>query len=314
MTRKTEHEALAATFDRLLHQEINLLMAPDAGPGETSTVHTVRAGTKKIRACLRLVRGSLDRIAFDKANTLFRDCAKSLRTYRDNEVISEVLAYLNETGATDFDAGETDRLREILIAPPLPAGCDDALATVRNNIQAKRTALHLAALKIKKSDLTKAMRRTYRRNRNAFANVVREPSGINLHEWRKQIKVLEYQLHDLNTIWPKPMDGTEDDARHLAQILGHIQDISILRRRLKQIRPVPEGSPADRLLTVAKRQRRKLRNDAIRLGHALYARSADDFAADVNRHWKAWRRAPPAPPVIPQTRVRARRAPAPHLH
>lgn len=314
MTRKTEHEALAATFDRLLHQEINLLMAPDAGPGETSTVHTVRAGTKKIRACLRLVRGSLDRLAFDKANTLFRDCAKSLRTYRDDEVISEVLAYLNETGATDFDAGETDRLREILIAPPLPAGRDDALATVRNNIQARRTTLHLAALKIKKSDLTKAMRRTYRRNRNAFANVVREPSGINLHEWRKQIKVLEYQLHDLNTIWPKPMDGTEDDARHLAQILGHIQDLAVLRKRLKQIRPVPEGSPADRLLTATRRQRRKLRNDAIRLGQALYARSADDFAADVNRHWKGWRQILPAQPVIPPTKARARKTPAAHLH
>ena len=314
MTRKTEHTALSATFDRLLHQEINLLLTPDAGPGETSTVHTVRAGTKKIRACLRLVRGSLDRIAFDKANTLFRDCAKSLRTYRDDEVISEVLAYLNETGATDFDTGETDRLREILIAPPLPAGCDDALATVRNNIQARRTALHLSSLKIKKSDLTKAMRRTYRRNRNAFANAVREPSGINLHEWRKQIKVLEYQLHALNTIWPKPMDGTEDDARHLAQILGHIQDLTVLRKRLKQIRPVPEGSPADRLFIAVRRQRRKLRNDAIRLGHALYARSTDDFATDVNRHWKGWRRPPPAPPVIPPTKARARKTPAAHLH
>ncbi|MGN6207088.1 CHAD domain-containing protein [Asticcacaulis sp.] len=314
MTRKTEHTALSTTFDRLLHQEINLLMAPDAEPGETSTVHTVRAGTKKIRACLRLVRGSLDRLTFDKANTLFRDSAKSLRAYRDNEVISEVITYLNETGATEFDAGEMDGLREILAASPLPTGCDDALATVRNNIQARRTALHLASLKIKKSDLTKAMRRTYRRNRNAFANVVRDPSGINLHEWRKQIKVLEYQLHDLNTIWPKPMDGTEEDARHLAQILGHIQDLTLLRKRLKQIRPIPEASPADRLLTTARRQRRKLRNEAIRLGHALYARSSDDFAADVNRHWKAWRQMPPEQPLIPAGRGRTRKAPAPHLH
>ncbi len=288
MTTLKRREPLSLGLDRVFQAEVNAILAPN--PVNDSPVHNVRVGTKKLRAYLRLLKPRLGNLAFDEANTLLRDASRRLRTYRATEVVAETLAFLADRGNSHFTTQEAEALA-LAFRPEDPlAGRDAALARLRNDIHAERTLLSLDTLAVKWSDISHAIRRSFRRYQNAFRNVVRHPTTINLHEWRKQIKRLQYQIAIFRPMWPKRITKLDRCLDDLATILGRYLDLSTLKKHLDDLETSLKTPAQTQALALIARLRRDLRREAIATGNTLYDTSPSDFVADLDHHWSRWHR------------------------
>lgn len=62
------------------------------------------------------------------------------------------------------------------------------------------------------------LERSYRRGRDGFRSLGDEPSAFALHEWRKRVKDLWYQLRLLPPVWPAVLKGPGAAAAELADL------------------------------------------------------------------------------------------------
>lgn len=284
MKRPKEHTGLASLLDGAFQRQVNLILATSVS-GE-SAVHMVRVCTKKIRAYLHLLKKPLGKVRFDTTNLVFRDASRTLRTYRETEVLYETISYVEGLHDRDFTPGNAERLRLDLRLGEPQSGLDEALASIHNDVHAEREALPIATLNVKWTYIATALKRTYHRNKNAFANAVRQPNSVNLHEWRKQAKRLEYQIAILQPIWPKHIDRLKHELAQLTDTLGHIHDLSILKKRLAALDEAGSTEATKRARHLIRNHRRKLLRDVFDKGHSICAKPASEFETDLNRHWE----------------------------
>ncbi|MGA8262661.1 MAG: CHAD domain-containing protein, partial [Arenicellales bacterium] len=93
MAYRLKHsKAVAAEIERVVVEQIDRATAgiDNAGVDPDTTIHQVRKRCKKIRAVLRLARGSLDKDGvYEVENAFFRDLAAELSDLRDAVVLIE---------------------------------------------------------------------------------------------------------------------------------------------------------------------------------------------------------------------------------
>lgn len=294
MTRIKTREGLGAGLSRAIQAEVNVILST-ASPANTETLHAIRVCGKKLRAYIRLLRKPLGREAFDEADTIFRDMTRPLRRFRDDEVEGETPALLVRPGQDGLSAADTEVLRTRLSARHDRTGLEDILATLRNDVQAERTSLQLTALEIRWPAVADALRRTYRRNLNAYANAVRHPSLDNLHEWRKQAKRLLYQIGLFRRVWPGHLRRLEHKLQALTDDLGHIRDLRALKTRLMDTDALAEQGLTRKAIRLIKCDLVERRHRAMRLAPNIYRKDAAEFVESLHDHWSHWHRGPRKP-------------------
>jgi CHAD domain-containing protein len=132
------------------------------------------------------------------------------------------------------------------------------------------------------------LHRSYRRGRKRLRSVEDEASVTNLHELRKRVKDLWYQLRLIREA-DRPMIGAlADHAHDLSDHLGDDHDLALLREEAQRRRDAFE-SPADQrhLLQEIDHRRGELQFAAISLGERIYAEKPKKF---TNRLGKRFRR------------------------
>lgn len=82
--------------------------------------------------------------------------------------------------------------------------------------------------------LRQGLTRSYTQGRMGMAHVQKQSSVENLHEWRKRVKDIGYQVRLLNPIWPRMLDDMADELERLADYLSDDHDLAILRRMVLQ--------------------------------------------------------------------------------
>ena len=90
------------------------------------------------------------------------------------------------------------------------------------------------------SALRRGLRHTYTRGRTAQAQVHVTPTVETLHEWRKSVKDLGYQVRVLKPMWPELLGGLADELERLADYLSDNHALAILRQALKALPPEDE--------------------------------------------------------------------------
>ena len=89
---------------------------------------------------------------------------------------------------------------------------------------------------------------------------------------------------------------TADEAHELADRLGDHHDLALIRRRAR--RPVSEAFTGEEerkaLLQLVERRQGELLEQAIALGHRLYAEKPKAFRRRLAGYWGAWRAEAPA--------------------
>jgi CHAD domain-containing protein len=258
-----------------------------------AAVHEARKDLKKLRSVLRLVRDELGEDVYRRENVRFRDAGRQLAGARDAEVKLETLqslaarfdGRLSEDGLAPFaKALEEDRQRESQL--------DDqgVLERAVAEIEAGEAAVSDWPLQADDWSLIEpGLERAYRRGRNRFADVRTEASDEAVHEWRKRVKDLWYQLRIVRNAWPEVLGETGDQAHELSDLLGDHHDLAVLRDDALERRELLADGELERLLASISERQDELADEAIALGQRIYAEKPKAFVRRLRSYWSAWR-------------------------
>ena len=251
-------------------------------------VHDVRKRCKELRALARLVRTPLGD-EFDRFNATIRDAADVLAPIRDAQAVLATLDDLREVGGGLEP--ELERVRDIQAAAAEQAARDihrgDALiAHAREMLVDARKGVRRWQLPDGFDAIGPGLARGYRRGRRELRAAVDRPTDEHVHEWRKSVKTLWYQMRLLEPAAPSaiaPVIGTLD---RLGEGLGDDHDLAVLVERLAAD-PHRYGGAlhAMRAIEIARAEQAVLRGPAFRIGATIYAEKPTAFVARFERYW-----------------------------
>lgn len=289
--RRVAHGRIDAALERLRR---------DARSDVATTIHDTRKDMKKLRSLLRLVRDGLGEQRYRAENDRYRDAARQLSPAREAEVNLAALAALRDRYPGEAPAA--DALQHALEQEhERVAVGGDAL---NERIEQATDAIAAGAANIEDwpldgddFDLVQAgIERAYRRGRRGLRTVRDDPSPENVHDWRKRVKDLWYQLRLLQDAWPTVLKASAAEAHGLADLLGDHHDLSVLVATARD--DAPDDSDTAAVAALAERRQAELLDAALQLGDRLYAEKPDQFTRRIERYWRAWR--PPTDPPAAQ--------------
>ncbi len=279
--RRMAREQLRKVLDDVLSHE-----SGDTDEG----VHAARKRFKKLRGLLKLARPGLGGKAYRRENATFRDTARPLSEVRDARALAESLDKL------------ADHFKGALPEGPLAAARDGLRR--RREAVSRRVLVEQAALgetgaavkaarprlkdwpAVRRSDVCQGLKQSYCRAYEARVAAHNDPSDENLHEWRKRVKDLCYQLDVLTPVRPQVLGPLADLAHALADHLGDDHDLVVLSGVLPEV--VGAGCAAAFLPVIGQR-RQELREEAYRVGERVFHEPPGEFMRRVCAYWKAWR-------------------------
>ncbi|MGZ5386333.1 MAG: CHAD domain-containing protein [Solirubrobacterales bacterium] len=258
------------------------------GEARDDAIHEARKDLKKTRSAIRLVRDALGDDLYALENAHYREAGRLLSGFRDAEALIESLDSLKERfqgdAATRFTPlrasfeAELRAHREGDEQPRAMAAAAAALREGRGRIEAWPLSGGGWSL------LGPGLRRTYRRGRRRLRDAERDPSDANLHEWRKRVKDLWYQLRLIRDLEPGLAGHLIDDTDVLADYLGDDHDLTLLRAAAAERRDRFDRAGDQRLLLeLIDRRRGELRFAAFSLGTRLYDYKPKRFVKQLKR-------------------------------
>jgi CYTH domain-containing protein/CHAD domain-containing protein len=257
------------------------------------SVHGARKDLKKLRAVLRLLREELGHKRYRRENRRYRDAGRLLAASRDAEVKVLTLQALEEQAGAEFPAGPSQAWYEALEADRERVAAehgDGAEAIEQARAAIAEAAGGISAWPIGDDSwrlLEPGVDRSYRDGREALARVRAEGSAENVHELRKRVKDLWYQLRLLHDAWPELLGPSAEQAHALADLLGDHHDLELLTEDL-DARAGLVGSREDFRALIGARQAQLL-EQALGLGERLYAEKPKHYRRRLRAYWRAWR-------------------------
>ena len=263
-------------------------------------VHEARKDMKKLRALLRLVRGPLGDRVYRAENACFRDVARGLSGVRDADVMLATLGDLEQRYGDLPGAGS--RLRPALVAHRFrmsAASLDPASKTAAETLgEARERVANWPLESDGFATFEQGFSRIYRQGRRDLRAAQKLPSAERMHEWRKRVKDLWYQLQLLEDSWKPVMSALADEAHELSDRLGDEHDLTVLRewahRHMSTLNGDDPGLRGFDVLLEARR--RELQEEAFAYGARLYADKPSVFVARLEGWWDAAREASVPPP------------------
>ncbi len=292
--RLLEEESVGPGIRRILLAQVDdavTQLRGEAENGPAEAIHEARKDMKKIRSALRLVRDAIGDDAWRRENDHYRDVARKLSAHRDAEILVSSLDDLRERFGPA--AGRrSGKLREQLDAENRDAHDDGTIertmASAAAELIACRSSLDELVLD---GDgwgvIAPGLHRTYRRGRKRLRSVEEEASVTNLHELRKRVKDLWYQLRLIREA-DRPMIGAlADHAHDLSDHLGDDHDLALLREEAQGRRDA-FATPADQrhLLQEIDQRRGELEFAAISLGGRIYAEKPKKFTSRLAKRFR----------------------------
>lgn len=256
-------------------------------------VHDARVSFKKIRAVLRLVYGELERDIFKLENSEYRDAGRRLSTTRDTAVVAgtleELVGHFNKQLAHPDIKTLRKRLRRSKVEQQINR--KQVLLQVAESLSSARQRVETWPIDHDGfSALCAGLQRVYKRGRAAFILTRAERTTENLHEWRKQVKYLWYQVCVLNPMWPKPLDVLAHELSKLADYLSEDHDLALLSRTaIEQAQALGGPDEVEKLVLLIDQRRIQLQAKATAVGARIYAEKPKTFVNRMQSYWEAWR-------------------------
>ncbi|TDQ32644.1 CHAD domain-containing protein [Zeaxanthinibacter enoshimensis] len=256
-------------------------------------LHETRKDFKKLRALLRLVRSGMNEETYKNANRALRDAARLLSDARDSAVLVESISLLGERHPDIFhDEGFQE------IKQQLQKRHQQQLKILRTHRTTDQVLMVIKALKdtvhrwtLDKEDFSAfsaGILKAYGRGITNRGIAREDTTADHLHEWRKRVKDLYYQLGYLQMIWPPVMLAWETALGELADLLGLDHDLAVLQQTLKSEESTATNLAGHRLLAgLVHEERSQLQSNAWSLGRRLYAEDPESFVSRLNSYWEA---------------------------
>ncbi len=280
----------------LLGQAISDLR-PNGLPLDTG-VHAARKKMKRVRGLLRLIRDEVGYRTYREENVVLRDTARTLSAIRDARVVVETLHTLRDE-YSDLIRPDTFAVAEAWLAERHRIRRQEVthavVATAVGNLSTAR--LRFVDFSIDElvrddySAIAGGIERVYRRGYRGMERAVETKSVEDLHEWRKRVKYLRYQMEALTPFYPTLIGATAESLEVLGELLGDDHDLAVLA---EMIIAHPESCRDERerwmLIALIHERRAGLQAQALRHGAALYSEKPGAFVDRIGAYWEAARR------------------------
>jgi len=262
--------------------------------GVDEAVHQARKRLKKTRAVVRLVRDRLGKKAYQQENARFRNLGRKLAYLRDAKVQIKTLDNLiNQYSGTVDPETFTDLRRELRVdyCREYQRILDEGvIVSVENKL--KDTKNKIDDWKIDSNgwlSLDRSLKRVYKRGYQGLHTAISEPTAENLHDWRKRIKYLRYQLCILRPVWAEMIKAWVDSTHDLSDLLGEEHDLAVLQECVwSQPERFDRDDVLETLTSLCDRRRQELQSAAILLGKRLYVEKPKHFVHRLGNYWQIW--------------------------
>ena len=254
-----------------------------------TAIHEARKRCKEVRGLARLIAPALGD-EFKPFDRTVRDAANQLSALRDAHALLATFDALLE--AHDLDAAlRTVRDRQATLADEATAAVGDGdarIAAARDLLVEARRRSQRWRVPKGFSSLGEGVHATFEQGRTALRRARRDPTDEHLHEWRKSVKHLWYQVRLLRDVAPSVLDGLIGQLDLLSEALGDDHDLAVLVAGL-DADPERFGDAAvvDHARLVARAQQSEIRRGAFRAGATIFAEPADAFTARLGRYWRS---------------------------
>jgi CHAD domain-containing protein len=235
-------------------------------------VHDIRKSLKRARASLRLLRDSRTDASYRRDNALLRDAARPLTPLRDAKILVELVDELSEESELRRRK-KYQRLRRDLqrrrrrMRPELSADLKHSVSNVMQ-VMDSRAEPQSPALSARLDPLA-GFERSYKRARKAFARARKTPRDTELHELRKRVKDVLYQVEMVRpALEPGRAKRVRKQADAIASYLGDDHDLAVLAHEI---------GPG----TLERKRRAKLQRRADRMAKRLLGKKPSQFAKRV---------------------------------
>ena len=277
--------------DERLGQAISLLEGlRESNPAEIEeAVHKVRKRCKETRGLARLVRPSLGD-EFGRLNHTVRDAANELSSIRDAHALLGTFDDLRETtgrsGDQRLDAVRSGQAASAAAATRAIGAGDPRIREARRLLTEAQARVEGWELPDGFSPLGEGLAHTYRRGHRGLKRAQRDPTDDRMHEWRKAVKNLWYQVRLLRGAAPSLLRSLGHRLDDLAEALGDDHDLAVLIDLL-EADPERFGGPtaAVEAIQLARDAQEDLRVRAFRLGATIYAEPTAAFVARMETYW-----------------------------
>lgn len=287
-------------FRRVAGEQFDAALAglddPDPDRVEAA-VHDARKRCKRLRALLRLVRGSIPERRYRSLDAAVRDAARELSTSRDAAALVKMFDdLLTAHGADPGDEGICLARAGFEARVAALEAVDDSTSPLRRARERLELAAGVAAgTKIDTEGyaaLSGGLGDTYGQGAKALGRLARTGSAEDSHEWRKAVKYTWHQLELLEATAPSILEPAAVSFHEVADALGDAHNLAVMVE-------IAEASPAvfggrevaKRLISMAEASGADLEARAMRLGLRLYAESPPAFARRLGAYWKVARKA-----------------------
>ena len=265
--------------------------------GVGKAVHQTRRRLKKIRAVIRIVRHSLGKKTFDRENQDFRDLGRKLSGLRDGEVIIETLDNLithSSNGTATEKFANIHRQLQVDYRQEYQNTVDNnSLTIVKQELKDAKKRIERWKIKPDRwSAIDESFKQVYKRGYRDLSEAMSQPSVENLHEWRKRVKYLRYQLQIISPIWLELIDRWVDLTKNLTDYLGEDHDLAVLKEYISsQPERFDREHNLELLISLCDYRRQQLQSAAFLLGRKIYVEKPQRFSDRFGDYWKIWRNA-----------------------
>jgi CHAD domain-containing protein len=290
-------EPVGAGLRRVLIAQVDDAIAHlsgEAASDPAEAVHESRKDIKKIRSALRLAREEIGDEAWRRENDHYREVARGLSDFRDAEILVAGFDGLTERLATE-EENPFAALREQLERENREAQGDGSLETTMTGAAAALVTgrPRIEALPLEGDGwelIGPGLHRTYRRGRKRLRTAREDASVANLHELRKRVKDLTYQVRLIKAADEHMLGDLADHAHDLSDHLGDDHDLALLRETVRR-RRIAFAGPAEKrhLLEQIDQRRGELQFAATSLADRVYSDKPKRFSKRLEKRWEAWR-------------------------
>jgi CHAD domain-containing protein len=251
-------------------------------------VHQARKNLKKVRAALRLVRDELGNRVYRRDARHFRKVARALSQQRDAQVqlqtaedlLGQYHGKLLREALMKLHRVLQQRLREVSHQP------NGDIKKLECELEAAcRHAKKWPVDNLKWDDLACGIGQTYKRASKGFQQAERTRKPEDLHEWRKRVKDLWYQLCILKPVQEKAIATLAQNMKRLGQLLGNDHDLFMIGEASKTAEL--NCRELEAIENLARERRKCLQKEAFQLGRRLFSEKPSEFIRRMERYGEA---------------------------
>ena len=240
-----------------------------------------------------MVRDRLGEDQYKQENARFRDLGRKLAQLRDSKVQIKTLDHLIDHFddiATPKTFTEIRRELRVDYRREYQRVLDEGvIISVKNELKDARDAI--ASWTIESDDwstVNKSLKRVYKRGYKGLDKALSEPTAENLHQWRKRVKYLRYQLKILSPMWSSLIKKWVDLTHDLSDYLGDDHDLAVLKEYVLDRSKRFDRHNTLEIVALIDRRREKLQPQAMLLGKRIYTEKAKRFVKRLSNYWQIW--------------------------